>query len=197
VRGLLLVISGPSGVGKGTLCQALCRQIDSIVLSVSATTRPPRAGEEDGVHYFFVSPERFQEMIARDELLEWAQVYQDYYGTPRGPVTRLLADGRDVILEIDVQGALQVKEKAPEAVLIFICPPSVAELERRLRRRGTDSEEQIVNRLEWARTELEAVPKYDYVVVNDHLEAAVAKIKAIIVAEKCRPIYFTKPDCVV
>jgi guanylate kinase len=172
----------------------LYRQIDGLGLSISATTRLPRAGEEDGVHYFFVSSENFQEMIARGELLEWAQVYRDYYGTPRGPVARSLESGRDIILEIDVQGALQVKKRAPEAVLIFIYPPSFEELERRLRLRGTDSEERIAGRLKWAKTELGAVLKYDYVVVNDRIETAVTEIKAIITAEKCRSIYFAKPD---
>ncbi len=186
-----MVLSGPSGVGKGTICQALCQRHNRIAVSVSATTRAPRPGETDGVHYFFVSRERFRTMIERNELLEWAQVYQDFYGTPRAPVARSLAEGRDVVLEIDVQGALQVKEKLPAAVLVFIYPPSLEELERRLRRRGTDAEERIARRLEWARSELEAMPKYDYVVVNDRVEAAVAKIEAIMVAEKCRPVYFT------
>jgi len=190
VRGLLVVVSGPSGVGKGTICEVLCRRNDRISLSISATTRSPRAGEVDQVHYYFTTPERFREMIARGELLEWAEVYGDYYGTPRAPVARMLESGRDVILEIDVQGALQVKERTPGAVLIFVWPPSPAELERRLRGRAKDSEEQIARRLEWARTELQAVPKYDYVVVNDQVEDAVCKVEAIMVAEKCRPVYF-------
>ncbi|MBE0467795.1 MAG: guanylate kinase [Candidatus Desulforudis sp.] len=193
MRGLLVVVSGPSGAGKGTVCQALCRRLGNIHLSVSATTRPPRAGEEDGVHYFFVNNEKFQEMIAQDELLEWARVYRDYYGTPRGPVTRMLESGRDVILEIDVQGALQVKGKVPEAVLVFLRPPSMEELERRLRLRGTDSEERIAKRLEWARNELEAMAKYDYVVVNDRVEEAVVKVEAIIRAEKSRSSYLSGP----
>lgn len=191
MQGLLVVISGPSGVGKGTICAVLCRRNDRISLSISATTRSPRVGEVDQVHYYFTKPERFREMIARGELLEWAEVYGDFYGTPRGPVAQMLELGRDVILEIDVQGALQVKERAPEAVSIFVWPPSPAELERRLRGREKDSDEQIARRLDWARNELQAVAKYDYVVVNDRVEEAVCKIEAIMVAEKCRPVYFT------
>lgn len=190
VHGILAVISGPSGSGKGTVCRALLERSPSTHLSVSVTTREPRVGEVDGVHYYFVSRERFKEMVAAGEVLEWAEVYGDFYGTPRGPVMGLLDRGRDVLLEIDVQGALQVKERFPEAVLIFLCPPSFEELERRLITRGTDSAEKIKRRLEWARGEMQAAHRYDYVVVNDRVEDAVDKINSIMVAEKCRTKYF-------
>ncbi len=190
VHGILAVISGPSGSGKGTVCRALLERSPTIHLSVSVTTREPRIGEVEGVHYYFVSRERFKEMVAAGEVLEWAEVYGDFYGTPRGPVMGLLDRGRDVLLEIDVQGALQVKERFPEAVLVFLCPPSFEELERRLIMRGTDSAEKIKRRLEWARGEMQAVHRYDYVVVNDRVEDAVSKINSIMVAEKCRTKYF-------
>lgn len=190
MQGILAVISGPSGSGKGTVCRALLERSPGTHLSISVTTREPRVGEVDGVHYCFVSRDRFREMVSAGDVLEWAEVYGDYYGTPRGPVIDLLNRGRDVLLEIDVQGALQVKERLPEAVLIFLCPPSFEELKRRLITRGTDSADKIKRRLEWARGELKAVRRYDYVVVNDRVEDAVTKIKAIMVAEKCRTKYF-------
>ncbi|WP_027717218.1 guanylate kinase [Desulfovirgula thermocuniculi] len=186
-KGVLLVLSGPSGAGKGTVCRALVEKEPNIRLSVSATTRKPRAGEVDGVNYFFVTRERFQEMIKAGELLEWAEVYGNYYGTPRKAVEEALQEGYDVLLEIDVQGGLQVKEKFPEAVLIFLLPPSRAALVERLTGRGTDSAEEIRRRLRWASTELQSLYRYDYVVINRRVEEAVATIQAIITAEKCRP----------
>lgn len=190
VQGILAVISGPSGCGKGTVCRALLERSPLTSLSISATTRQPRVGEKEGVHYYFVDRDRFKKMIAGGEVLEWAEVYGDYYGTPRRPVLDLLDRGRDVLLEIDVQGARQVKEQYPEAVLIFLYPPSFAELERRLITRGTDSAAKVKCRLEWARREMQAVCRYDYVVVNDRVDKAVAQIGSIMTAEKCRTKYF-------
>lgn len=186
VQGILTVISGPSGCGKGTVCRALLERSPAAALSISVTTRAPRAGEAEGVHYYFVSRAEFKQMVAAGEVLEWAEVYGDFYGTPRRPVTDLLTRGRDVLLEIDVQGARQVKERFPKAVLIFLSPPSFGELERRLITRGTDSAEKIKCRLEWSRREMTAVYRYDYVVVNDRVDDAVTKIEAIMTAEKCR-----------
>jgi guanylate kinase len=194
VRGILVVISGPSGAGKGTVCRALIKSLPDVHLSVSATTRQARAGEIDHVHYYFITRTEFQERIARREMLEWADVYGDFYGTPREPVDRILNQGRDVILEIDVQGALQIREQMPEAVLVFLSPPSFTELERRLRKRGTDTDERIGQRLDWAHRELRSFPSYDYVVINDRVEAAVEKIVAVIVAEKCRTKRFQLLD---
>ncbi|MGO0122892.1 guanylate kinase [Desulfothermobacter acidiphilus] len=185
-RGLLLVISGPSGVGKGTVCQALLARDPSLYLSISVTTRPPRAGEIDGKDYFFVSEEQFLEMVARGELLEWARVYSYYYGTPREPVDRALLAGRDVLLEIDVQGGFKVRENCPDSVLVFLLPPSWEELRQRLARRGTEGWQAQQQRLEWARQELALYPRYDYSVVNDRLEDTVATVEAIRLAERHR-----------
>ncbi|MEW6446995.1 MAG: guanylate kinase [Bacillota bacterium] len=188
-QGLLLVISGPSGVGKGTICRALNELDPSVHLSISVTTRPPREGEREGREYFFLSEERFQELIEKDELLEWARVYTYYYGTPRRPVMEARNAGKDVVLEIDVQGGFKVREKCPDSVLIFIFPPSIRELRSRLSRRGTEDADAIETRLRWAQEELRCYNRYDYVVVNDRVEEAVAKINAIRTAEKCRPRY--------
>ncbi|MFZ5899586.1 MAG: guanylate kinase [Bacillota bacterium] len=190
MRGLLVVISGPSGAGKGTICKELCKLSPNARLSISATTRPPRAGEVEGKDYYFKSEKEFQEMLTRGEMLEWARVYSYCYGTPRAPVAALMASGHDVILEIDVQGGLQVKQKWPDAVLVFIAPPSFEELERRLRGRGTETPEAIAQRMQWARSEMKQVKQYDYAVVNDNLAEAVSKVLSIIVAEKCRVKYY-------
>ncbi|MDN5347330.1 MAG: guanylate kinase [Clostridia bacterium] len=187
VPGLLLVISGPSGAGKGTLCQALREEMPEIVYSISATTRQPRPGEADGKNYYFVDKEKFQEMIAAGAFLEWALVYDNFYGTPRRPVEEALAAGKDIILEIDTQGAAQIKKSFPEGVFIFILPPSLAELEQRIRKRGTETAEVVARRLQAARAEIAALHNYDYVIVNDKVEEAVKRLKAIIIAEKCRP----------
>lgn len=183
---LLVVLSGPSGAGKGTLCRALLLAMPGLRYSVSATTRPPRPGEVEGENYFFVRPDRFREMREAGEFLEWAEVYGHCYGTPRRAVEEMLARGEDVILEIDIQGALQVKRIFPQGVYIFVAPPSLEELARRITGRGADSPEAIARRLASAGEELTHVSQYDYVVVNDRVEDAVAKLRAIIVAEKCR-----------
>lgn len=185
--GLLIVISGPSGAGKGTLCNLIKKEFPNIYYSISATTRSPRQGERHGVDYLFMSKEEFLELRDANGFLEWAEVYGNYYGTPRSKVEENIAQGRDVILEIDIQGALHVKKQYPEGVFIFIVPPSIKELKRRIETRGQDSPEDISKRLKSAHTELAYVSEYDYVIVNDKIEAAIAKLKSIIIAEKCRP----------
>ncbi len=185
-QGLLIVISGSSGVGKGTICRELRKRFPDIEYSVSATTRKPRAGEVNASDYYFYTKEDFEKLIENDELLEWARVYDNYYGTPRKYVEELIASGKDCILEIDVQGALQVKKKKPEAVLIFILPPSKDELIRRITCRGTEEAEEIKKRMKQVDEELAHLPDYHYVVVNEELEEAVYKIQAIITAERCR-----------
>lgn len=185
-KGLLIVLSGPSGVGKGTVCGALRKEDTQIQYSISATTREPRTGETDGVSYFFKSKDEFKEMIENNELLEWAEYVGNYYGTPRKYVEDTLASGKDVILEIEVQGALQVKETFPEGVFIFLMPPSLKELRNRIESRGTESTELIDNRMSVAKEEIELMDKYDYVVENDEVHLAVERIKAIVTAENCR-----------
>ncbi|MBO5452924.1 MAG: guanylate kinase [Clostridia bacterium] len=185
-RGLLLVISGPSGVGKGTVCNALLENSDDTVVSVSATTRKPREGEIHGENYYFYTEEKFKEMIAQDELMEWACFCGNYYGTPRTPVLEALKQGKNVILEIEVQGALKVKSKYPEGVFIFVLPPSLEELRNRLEGRGTESKEVVEERLQTAIKEIQQSIKYNYFVVNDTVEQATSDIKTIINAEKAR-----------
>ncbi|UCZ51789.1 guanylate kinase [Bacillus shivajii] len=185
-KGLLIVLSGPSGVGKGTVCGALRQHDTHIQYSVSATTRNPRQGEEDGVNYFFKSKEEFERMIENNELLEWAQYVDNYYGTPRNYVEETLAQGKDVILEIEVQGALQVKETFPEGVFIFLMPPSLKELRSRIEGRGTETKDLIDSRMTIAKDEIDLMDKYDYVVENDEVESAVERIKSIVTAENCK-----------
>lgn len=186
-KGLLLVISGPAGVGKGTINHTLISRNSDIRMSVSATTRAPRPGEIDGVHYFFKSEEEFQNMIESGAFLEYMRVFNThFYGTPKSFVEQELAEGRSVILEIDVQGAMRIKAAYPDAVLIFIAPPSMSELKSRLIHRGTESSEAIERRFETAYQEMELVDRYDYVVVNDILDLAIARTEDIIVAERCR-----------
>ena len=186
LKGLLIVISAPSGTGKTTLTHMLLKEFPDMEFSVSYTTRKPRPGEVNGKDYFFVDRETFERMIEEGDFLEWAEVYGNLYGTSKSQVLKALNEGKDILLDIDTQGALQVKKNFPEAVLIFILPPSFKELERRLRSRGTDDEETIERRLKIARVEVERAPLYDYIVVNDRLEKAYEKLKSIVIAEKCR-----------
>ena len=186
-RGTLLVLSGPSGTGKGTVCGVVRDHLgDAVRYSISATTRKPRTGEEHGREYFFFSKEEFEALRDQNGFLEWAQVYDNYYGTPRAFVEEVLASGKDCILEIDPQGALQVREATDEAVLVFIAPPSLEELRNRLTGRGTESAEEVEKRLSCAESELAYRDKYDYIIVNDDVETAAAKMEAILLAEKCR-----------
>ncbi len=183
---LLLVISAPSGAGKSTICRQLLKKNPDLVFSVSTTTRPPRTHEEEGVDYHFVGEEKFENMIESDDFLEWARVHDEYYGTSRSAVLDELERDNDVMLDIDVQGGDQIRGLYPAAVMIFIVPPNMSELERRLRARATESEEEIKRRLTNARDELQAIHNYDYVVVNDTVEEAVDEIESIRCAEKLR-----------
>lgn len=174
------MIAGPSGVGKGTVVRRVLEMVPELELSVSATTRRRRAAERDGYDYTFVDDLEFDRMIVAGELLEWAEVFGGRYGTPAEPIRRAMEAGRDVLLEIDVQGARQVREAVPEAVLVFLAPPSLDELERRLRSRGTEDEERLARRLATATRELRAGDWFDHVVVNDELEGASSQVAAII-----------------
>lgn len=186
-RGVLLVLSGPSGTGKGTVCKVVRDSLgDNLAYSISATTRKPRTGEEHGREYFFFSKEEFEALRDQNGFLEWAQVYDNYYGTPRAFVEEVLASGRDCILEIDPQGALQVRKATSEAVLVFIAPPSLEELRARLTGRGTEVPEEVEKRLSCAEAELAYSNQYDYLIVNDEVEKAAEKMKAILMAERCR-----------
>lgn len=185
-QGCLIVVSGPSGTGKGTVCSALLAAHPEIAYSISATTRSPREGERHGVNYYFLTKPVFETMIAEGELLEWAEVYGNYYGTPLRPIREKLAAGQDILLEIDTQGALKVQERFPGGVFIFLLPPSLMELERRIRGRGTEDEENLSCRLQAAQKEICVAHQYHYVVVNDEVDTAVAKIAAILTAEHCR-----------
>lgn len=185
-RGKLLVISGPSGAGKSTVVAKAIEGRTDICFSTSVTTRSPRPGEVHGREYFFVNFERFREMVENDELLEHAEYVANRYGTPRSYVEKRLEEGMNVLLDIEVQGARQVRKKMPEAILIFIAPPSLVELERRLRGRGTDTERAIEGRLIRARQEYQEADFYDYLIVNDDVDKAAAKLNAIIEAEHCR-----------
>lgn len=183
-EGLLVVISAPSGGGKGTILKELFAKDDNLVLSVSATTRSPRPGEEHGKQYYFLQREEFEELISQGKMLEYAQYVGNYYGTPREPVEQWMAQGKDVVLEIEVQGGAQIKKLMPGCVSIFILPPSMEVLEKRLRDRGTEEDATVRKRLEKAREEIPHAKDYDYVVFNDRLEDAVEDLRAILRAEK-------------
>ncbi|MDX2224480.1 MAG: guanylate kinase [Rhodospirillaceae bacterium] len=186
-RGFMLVLSSPSGAGKTTVARALLKTEAELVMSVSATTRPPRPAETDGVDYVFIGIPRFQEMVANGELLEHAKVFDNFYGTPRAPVDRELAAGRDVLFDIDWQGTQQLREAArQDLVSIFILPPSIEELERRLRTRAQDSDEVVQRRMARAHHEMSHWAEYDYVLINTEIDDTIAKVRAILVAERLK-----------
>jgi guanylate kinase len=187
-KGILIVLSGFSGAGKGTLVKKLLETYDNYALSISMTTRAPRVGEEDGVHYFFTDREQFEKKIAENGLIEYAQYCGNYYGTPRAYVEEQLSAGKDVILEIEIQGALKIKKLFPESLLLFVTPPTAAELERRLKSRGTETEEVIARRLARASEESEGMEAYDYIVVNDNLETCVEELHRIVQAARRAPV---------
>ncbi len=185
-EGILFVVSGPSGAGKGTICKAYLENHPEITMSISVTTRKPRTGEVDGVNYYFVTEEEFRSMRDKGEFIEWANFCDNYYGTPGEKVKELLAEGKDVLLEIELQGAMQMRSKFPEGVYIFTVPPSFEELKKRLIGRGTESPEVVEQRLETAYKECQNMNKYNYIVINDTVPAAVDRLAAIIEAEKIR-----------
>ncbi len=186
-KGKMFVISGPSGVGKSTVLHALLAKRPNVYFSVSATTRDPRPGELDGIHYHFMDVDSFRKWIAMDQFLEYAEYVGNFYGTPKRFVDEAMEQGKDVILDIEVQGAIQVVSKRPDTVRIFIAPPSWGELERRLTDRGTDSKEKIQKRLLRAKVEFQTAHTYDYFVINDTVENAVDELNAIMTAEHCKP----------
>lgn len=186
-QGILIIISGFAGVGKGTLVKRLVQKYDRYALSISMTTRLPRPGEEDGREYFFVAKEKFEEQIAQQGLIEYASYCGNYYGTPRAYVEEQMAQGKDIILEIEIQGAMKVKERFPNAVLVYVLPPSAAELEIRLRGRATETEEKIKERLRRAAAESEGLEKYDYVIVNDDLDLCEQELHGILCAAHFTP----------
>ena len=185
--GNLFVISGPSGAGKGTLVKALIEQVPDAWLSVSATTRKPREGEVDGKHYHFISNDQFDDLVRQDGFLEWAQVHSNKYGTPRAQVEQAIAEGKQALLEIDVQGAFQIKEKIPQSILVFIEPPSLEILEERLRGRGTETEDVIAARMSVATMELLEKIKYDIAIVNDDLDVAAKELVDFVEKQANRP----------
>lgn len=186
MRGLLIVISGASGTGKGTVCKKLLTDLPKIAYSISATTRNPRPGEIDGKEYYFLSVAEFKSWISEEKFLEYAEVYGNFYGTPLNKIEERLSRGEDILLEIDVQGALNVKKKCPEGVYIFLLPPSLNELKNRIEGRGTENPESLARRLKNAVAEIKIGLEYDYVVVNDDINAAAEQIKAILTAERLK-----------
>lgn len=185
-EGILFILSGPSGVGKGTVRKHLFKQDPNLKYSISMTTRNPRVGEKDGVDYFYRSKEHFEELIEQEAFIEHAQYVNNYYGTPKEYVENMLSLGHDVFLEIEVQGALQVKKNYGKGIFIFLLPPSLDDLETRILRRGTESDQLVKDRLTEARNEIEMMEEYDYVVVNDNVHHAVEKVKSIIQSEHCK-----------
>ncbi len=185
-RGNLVVISGPSGAGKGSIIQEVIKNNDNIWLSVSMTSREIRGQEVDGKEYYFITREEFEEKITHKEMLEYTEYSGNYYGTPRGKINEHLEAGQDVILEIEIEGALNIKKMIPETIFIFIMPPSMQELKKRLEKRKTETEDKIIRRFKRAYQEINEVTKYNYVIVNDELDQAVSKVKAILLAERCR-----------
>ena len=185
-RGLLIVVSGPSGAGKDTVCNRLVEEQRNVWISISMTSREPRKGEVNGKNYFFITKKEFEEKIKNEEFLEYAVYNNQYYGTPKSKIEEKLSNGIDVILVIDIQGALKIKEQLEETLFIFILPPSMEELKKRLIERNTETKEKILERFKTAYNEINEIKKYNYVVVNDRVDYAVDKVKAIIKAEKCR-----------
>ena len=185
-KGVLTVVSGFSGAGKGTVMKRLIQKYDDYALSISVTTRNPREGERDGIEYFFKTKEEVEAMIENDEFLEYARYVDNYYGTPRFYVVEMLAKGKNVILEIEIQGAMQIKAKNPEAVLVFVTPPSFEELRNRLVGRGTETADVIESRLKRASEEAEGMPSYDYILVNDQVEDCVDRLHQIILSERAK-----------